>query len=120
MSECITTVVPGLEAAHQAGHETVQSKCSDCSFTDPLPLGSGRLVPARHDTPAGNPPVETNICNTPDNLQIEMEWMERFIMSPQVLCLDGLASDDDHEDRSSDVGDEAGVLQDPMTTVVSV
>ena len=34
--------------------------------------------------------------------------------------MDGLASDDDPEDRSSDVGDEAGVLQDPMPAVVSV
>ena len=155
MSECITTVVPGLEAAPEAGHETVQYKCSDCSRTDPLPVGSGRLVPAGHDTPAGNPPAETNICNTPDNLQIEISvisvkmadgrppanvktdsdtlqtevsvmtvtserWIERFIMSPQVLCLDGLASDDDHEDRSSNVGDEAGMFQDPMPTVESV
>ena len=47
-------------------------------------------------------------------------WMERFIMNPQVLCLDSLASDDDPEDRSSDVGDEAGVFQDLMPTVVSV
>ena len=77
----------------------------------PPPLGSGRLVPAGHDTLAENPP---------DNLQIEMEWMERFIMSPQVLCLNGLASNDNHEDKSSDIGDEAGVFQDPMTTVVSV
>ena len=60
MSECITTVAPGLEAAPQAGHGTVQSKCSDCSRTDPLPLGSGRLVPAGHDTPAGNHPAEMN------------------------------------------------------------
>ena len=157
MSECITTVAPGLEAAPQAGHGTVQSKCSDCSRTDLLPLGSGHLVPAGHDIPAGNPPVEMNICNTPDNLQIEISvmsvkvadgspladvkiltdsdtlqtevsvmtvtserWMERFIISPQVLCLDGLASDDDPKDRSSDVGDEAGVFQDLMPTVVSV
>ena len=157
MSECITTVAPGLEAAPQASHGTVQPKCSDCSRTDPLPLGSGCLVPAGHDTPAENPPAEMNICSTPDNLQIEMSvmsvkiadgsppadvkilmdsdtpqtevsvmtvtserWTERFIMSPQVLCLDGLASDDDPEDRSSDVGDEVGVFQDPMPTVVSV
>ena len=153
MSECITTVAPGLEAAPQAGHRTVQSECSDCSRTDPLPLGSGRLVPAGHDTH----PAEMNICNTPDNLQIEISvmsvkmadgsppaevkiltdsdtqqtevsvmtvtserWMERFTMSPQVLCLDGLASDDNHEDRSSDVGDEADVFQDLMPTVASV
>ena len=152
MSECITTVAPRLEAAPQASHGTVQPKCSDCSRTDPL-----RLVPAGHDTPAGNPPAEMNICNTPDNLQIEMsvmsvkmadgsppadvkivtdsdtlqtelsvmtvtseKWMERFIMNPQMLCLDGLSPDDDPEDRSSDVGDEAGVFQDLMPTVVSV
>ena len=126
MSECITTVAPGLEATPQASHGTVQPKCSDCSRTDSLPLGSGRIVPAGHDTPAGNPPAEMNICKTPDNLQIEIfvisvkmadgsppadvkiltdsdtlqtevsvmtvtseSWMERFIMSPQVLCLDG-------------------------------
>ena len=41
-------------------------------------------------------------------------------MSPQLCCLDGSVSDDDHEDRSSDVGDEAAVFQDPMPTVVSV
>ena len=75
MSECITTVAPRLEAAPQASHGTVQPKCSDCSRTDPLPLGSGRLVPAGHDTPAGNPPAEMNICNTPYNLQIEMSVM---------------------------------------------
>ena len=75
MSDCITTVAPGLEAAPQASHGTVQPKCSDCSRTDPLPLGSGRLVPAGHDTPAGNPLAERNICDTPDNLQIDMSVM---------------------------------------------
>ena len=122
------------------------------------PTPCGEWAPrSGHDTPAGNPSAETNICNTSDNLQIETSvmsvkmadgrppadvktltdsdalqtevsvmtvtserWMEGFIMSPQVLCVDGLASDDDHEDRSSDVGDEAGVFQDPMPTVVSV
>ena len=47
-------------------------------------------------------------------------WMERFVMNPQVLCLDGLASDDDPESRSSDVSGDAGVFQDLMPTVVSV
>ena len=122
----------------------------------PTPSGEWAPRSGRTDT-AGNPPAETNICNTPDKLQIKISvmsvkmadgrpladvktltdsdtlqtevsvmtvtserWMERFIMSPQVLCLDGLASDDDHEDRSSDVGDEADVFQDPMPTGVSV
>ena len=38
-------------------------------------------------------------------------WMERFFMNPQVLCLDGLTSDDDPEDRSSDVDGEDGVFE---------
>ena len=75
MSECIMMVAPRLEATPHASHRTVQPKCSDCSRTDPLPLGSGRLVTARHDSTAGNPLAEMNICNTPDNLQIEMSVM---------------------------------------------
>ena len=103
------------------------------------------------------PPVEMNICNTPDNLQIEMSgmllkmadgsppaevtiltdpdilqkelsvmtvtskrWMERFVMNPQVLCLDGLTSNYDPEDRCSNVDGEEGVFQDPILEVVSV
>ena len=38
-------------------------------------MGSGRLSPAGHDTPAEKPSAEMNICNTPDNLQIEMSVM---------------------------------------------
>ena len=146
-----------LEAAPPASLGMAQPKCSDCSRTDPLPLGSGCLGPAGHDTLAGKPPAEMNICNTSDNLQIEMSatfvkmadgsppaevniltdsdtlqtelsvmtvtsdrWMERFFMNSQVLCLDGLTSDDDPEDRSSDFNGEDGVFQDPIPTVVSV
>ena len=69
MSECITKGEPKLEAAPPASHGMVQPKCSYCSRTDPLPLGSGRLSPAGHDTPAEKPPAEMNICNT---LQIEI------------------------------------------------
>ena len=72
MPECITKGEPKLEAAPLASHGMAQPKCSDCSRTDPLPLGSGRLGPAGHDTLAGKPPAEMNICNTSDNLQIEM------------------------------------------------
>ena len=132
MSECITKGEPNLEAAPLASHGMAQPKCSDCSRMDPLPLGSGRLSPAGHDTPAEKPPAEMNICNTPDTdsdtLQTELSvmtvtserWMEKFIMNPQVLCLDGLMSDDDPEDRSSDVDGEDGVFQDPISTVASV
>ena len=48
------------------------------------------------------------------------KWMERFVINPQVLCSDGLAPDDDPARRSPDVGGDAGVIQDPMPTVVSV
>ena len=75
MPECITKGEPKLEAAPPASHGMMQPNCSDCSHTDPLPLGSGRLGPAGHDTPAGKPLAEMNICNTPDNIQIEMSVM---------------------------------------------
>ena len=75
MPECITKGEPKLEAAPPASHRTAQPKCSDCSRTDPLPLESGRLSPAGHDTLAEKPPAEMNICNSPDNLQIEMSMM---------------------------------------------
>ena len=71
VSKCITKGAPILEAAPPSSHGMAQPKCSDCSRTDPLPLESGRLGPAGHDTLAGKPPAEMNICNT-DNLQIEM------------------------------------------------
>ena len=76
----------------------------------------------------GSPPAEVKILTDSDTLQTELSvmtvtsesWMERFIMNPQVLCLDGLTFDDDPEDRSSDVDGEDGVFQDPIPTVVSV
>ena len=46
-----------------------QPICSDYSRTDQLPLGSGRLGPAGHDSLAGKPPAKVNICNTPDTIQ---------------------------------------------------
>ena len=50
-SECTTKGEPICEAAPPASHGMAQPKCSDCSRTDPLPSGSGRLSPAGHDTP---------------------------------------------------------------------
>ena len=75
-----------------------------------------------------SPPAEVNILTDSDALKTEVSmmtvmserWMERFIMNPQVLCLDRLTSDDDPEDRSSDVDGEDGVFQDPIPTMVSV
>ena len=60
-SECITKGEPILEAAPPASHEMAQPKCSDCSRTDPLPSGSGRLSPARHNYPVEKPLAEMNI-----------------------------------------------------------
>ena len=75
MPECITKGEPKLEAAPPASHDRAQPNCSDYSRTDPLPLGSEPLGPAGHDSPAVKPPVEMNICNTPDTIQREMSVM---------------------------------------------
>ena len=67
----------------------------------------------------GSPPAEVKILTDSDALQKELSvmtvtserWMERFVMNPQVLCLDGLTSDCDHEDRCSDVDGEEGTFR---------
>ena len=46
--------------------------------------------------------------------------MERFVINLDVLCSDGLASGDDPARRSSDVGSDVCVIQDPIPTAVSV
>ena len=51
---------------------------------------------------------------------VSEKWMERFVINPKVLCSDGLAPDDDPARRSSDVGSDACVIQDPIHTAVSV
>ena len=76
----------------------------------------------------GSPPADIDILTALDMLQTEVsvravmpeKWMERFVMNPQVLCLDDLAPDDDPESRNSHVGGDDGVIGDPMPTVVSV
>ena len=75
MLECIMKGEPKLEAAPPASHGMAQPNCSDYSRTDPLPLGSGSLGPAGHDSPAEKPPAEMNICNTPDTIPREMSVM---------------------------------------------
>ena len=47
--------------------------------------------------------------------------MERFVINPKIICLDGLAPDDDPAARrSSDVGSDTCVIQNQIPTVVSV
>ena len=76
----------------------------------------------------GSPPAEVQILTDSDILQKEISvitvtsesWMERFVINPHVLCLDGLTSDYDPEDKCSDVDGEEGVFQDMVPKVVSV
>ena len=76
----------------------------------------------------GSPPAEIDISKSPEVLQravsvmavVSEKWMERFVINPKVLCSDGLAPDDDPARRSSDVGSDACVIQDPIPTAVSV
>ena len=75
MPECIMKGEPKLEAAPLASHGMAQPNCSDYSRSDLLPLESGRLGPAGHDSPEGKPPAEMNICYTLDTIQREMSVM---------------------------------------------
>ena len=75
----------------------------------------------------GSPPADVKIFTDSDTLQTELsamtvtseKWMDGEVYY-EVLCLDGLASDDNPEDRSLDVDDEDGVCQDSIPTVVSI
>ena len=51
---------------------------------------------------------------------VSEESNERFVINLDVLCSDGLASDDDPARRSSDVGSDVCVIQDPIPTAVSM
>ena len=76
----------------------------------------------------GSPPAVIDIGVGPGVLQkavsvtavVSEEWMKRFVINLNVLCLDGLASDDGPARRSSDVGSDVWVIQDPIPPVVSV
>ena len=76
----------------------------------------------------GIPPAGIDISVGPDVLQtavsvttvVPEEWMERFIINLDVLCLDGLASIEDPAGGSSDVGSEMCVVPDPLPIAVSV
>ena len=96
-----------------------------CNNSDNLQIETATPLVKMAD---GSPPAEVNILTDSDALQTDLSvmtmmserWMERFIMNPQVLCLDGLTSDDNPEDRSSDVDGEDDVFQDTIPTVVFV
>ena len=76
----------------------------------------------------GSPPAEVDISMGPDVLLtaisvttvVPEKWMERFVIDLDVLCLDGVASDDDPAGESSDVGSDVGVVPDPIPTAVTV
>ena len=77
---------------------------------------------------ARSPKAEIDINGSPDVLQravsvmavVSEKWMERFVMNLKVLCSDGLAPDKNPARRSSDVGSDGCVIQDPIPTAVSV
>ena len=85
-------------------------------------------VVSRMEVAGGSPPAVIDINVGPDVLQkavsvtaeVSEEWMERFVINLNVLCLDGLASDDDPARRSSDVGSDVCVIQNPIPPAVSV
>ena len=130
-SDCSRTDPLPLESGHlgPAGYDAPAGKppaeMNICNNLDNLLIEMSATLVKMAD---GSPPAVVNILMDSDTLQTELSvmtviserWMERFIMNPQVLCLDGLTSDDDPEDRSSDVDGEDGVFQDPIPTVVSV
>ena len=76
----------------------------------------------------GSPPADIDISEGPDVLQtavsvttvVSEEWMERFVINLDVLCLDALASGDDPAGGSSDVGSDVCVAQNTIPTAVSV
>ena len=97
---------------------------SDKSMVIDTPDG----VVSRMEVAGGSPPAENDISGSPDVLQrvvsvtavVSEKWMERFVINLDVLCSDGLAPDDDPARRSSDVGSDACVIQDPIPTAVTM
>ena len=96
-----------------------------CNTPDNLQIGMSVMSLKMAD---GSPPAEVKFLTDSDILQKELSvmtvtserWMERFVMNPRVLCLDGLTSDYDPEDSCSDVDGEEGVFQDTIPEVLSV
>ena len=112
-----------------------------CVIPDVLPIGmSVKIVmldmSMEMDTPdvsrlevaGGSPAAEIDINGSLDVLQravsvtavVSEKWMERIVMNLKDLCSDGLAPDENSARRSSDVGNDGCVIQDPIPTVVSV
>ena len=85
-------------------------------------------VVSRMEVAGESPLAEIDISGSPDVLQravsvtavVSEKWMERFVINLRVLCSDGLAPDDGPARRSSDVGSDGCVTQDPIPTAVSV
>ena len=83
---------------------------------------------SRLEVAGGSPPAEIVTNGSPDVLQravsvtavVLEKWMQRFVMNLTVLCLDGLAPDENPARGGSDVGSDSCVIQDPIPTTVSV
>ena len=91
-------------------------------------IDSPDAVESGMELAGGSPPAEVDISVGPDVLLTEIsvmtvvpeKWMERFLIDLDVLCSDGVASDDDPAGESSDVGSDVCVVPDPIPTAVSV
>ena len=114
-------VSPRFDTPEGSPPAEINSSRSPDSLQTELSVTSAVMV-------GGSPPPDIDICVVPDTLQTEVsvtavlseKWMERFVINPKVLCLDGLAPVDDSARRSSDVDSESCVIQDPIPTAVSV
>ena len=98
----------------------VSEKCMVIDTPDPVESGMEAI--------GGSPPAVSDISVGPDVLLtaisvttvVPEKWMERFVIDLDVLCSDGVASDDDPAGESSDVGSDVCVVPDPIPTAVSV
>ena len=91
-------------------------------------IDSPDAVESGMEMAGGSPPAEVDISVGPDVLLTEIsvttvvpeKWMERFLIDLDVLCPDGVASDDDPAGESLAVGSDVCVVPDPIPTEVSV
>ena len=91
-------------------------------------IDSPDAVESGMEMAGGSPPAEVDISVGPDVLLTAISvttvmpenWMERFVIDLDVLCSDGVASDDDPAGESSNVGSDVCVVPDPIPTAVSV
>ena len=91
-------------------------------------IDSPDAVESGMEMAGGSPPAEVDISVGLDVLLtaisvttlVPEKWMERFVIDLDVLCSDGVASDDDPAGESSDVGSDVCVVPDTIHLMWSV